>query len=213
MLGTPQDDPSVSRRSDGEETHSLILEKAVALASIEGLEGLTVGRLASELGMSKSGVYAHFRSKRRLQTEVIDAAREVFAREVIGPGMARQEGLPRLRGLCEAFLTYVERQVFPGGCFFAGMLSEFDARQGPLHDEVVADQEGWLGLLEQAAREARDRGELDSDTDVAQLVFELDAALELANYLFMLERDAEYLGRARRSIDSAIAGRATPSAG
>ncbi|MGA7269823.1 MAG: helix-turn-helix domain-containing protein, partial [Acidimicrobiia bacterium] len=96
----------MSRRSDGEHTHALILDKAVALASVEGLEGLTVGRLAAELGMSKSGVYAHFKSKRRLQTEVIEAAREVFAREVIGPGMAEPQGLSRLRGLCEAFLTY-----------------------------------------------------------------------------------------------------------
>lgn len=93
------------------------------------------------------------------------------------------------------------------------MLSEFDARQGPLHEEVVADQEGWLGLLSQAAREAVERGELKPDIDVAQLVFELDAALELANYLYTLERDAAYLARGRRSIASAITGRSTPVEG
>lgn len=127
--------------------------------------------------------------------------------------MAEPDGLPRLRGLCEAFLTYVEGEVFRGGCFFAGMLSEFDARQGPLHEEVVADQEGWLGLLEGATRKARDRGELAAGTDVGQLVFELDVALELANYLYMLERDAGYLKRARRSIDSAIEARSTSAQG
>jgi len=193
-----------SRRSDGEQTHAAILDKAVAIASREGLAGVSVGRLAAELGLSKSGVYAHFKSKQRLQMEIIEAAREVFFREVIAPGLAHPEGLARLRGLCEAFLDYVRREVFPGGCFFAGMMSEFDAQEGPIHDEVTADQSEWLGLLREAASEARTRGELDQATDPDQLVFELDASLELANYMFVLFGDPAVLERARRSIDSSI---------
>lgn len=193
-----------SRRADGEQTHSAILDKALTVASREGLAGVSVGRLAAELGLSKSGVYAHFKSKRRLQMEIIEAAREVFFREVIAPGLDHPEGLAQLRGLCEAFLEYVRREVFPGGCFFAGMMSEFDAQEGPIHDEVTADQSEWLGLLHRAASDARARGELDQATDPDQLVFELDAALELANYMFVLFEDSAVLDRARRSIDSSI---------
>jgi AcrR family transcriptional regulator len=177
---------------------------AVAMASREGLAGVSLGRLASELGLSKSGVYAHFKSKHRLQMEIIEVAREVFFREVVAPGLANPDGLPRLRGLCEAFLDYVRREVFPGGCFFAGMMSEFDAQVGPIHDEVTADQSNWLGLLRQAASAAKARGELDHATDPDQLVFELDAALELANYMYVLFGDPVVLERAGRSITSSI---------
>lgn len=174
------------------------------MASREGLAGVSVGRLAADLGLSKSGVYAHFKSKHRLQMEIIEAAREVFFREVIAPGLSHPEGLARLRGLCEAFLDYVRRGVFPGGCFFAGMMSEFDAQEGPIHDEAAADQREWLGLLRQAASEAMARRELDQTTDPDQLVFELHAALELANYMFVLFGDPTVLERARRSIHSSI---------
>lgn len=193
------------RRWDGERTHAAILDKAVALASVEGLTGLTIGRLAEALGLSKSGVYAHFRSKRGLQKEVIAAARETFKREVVEPGLSAPQGVTQLRSLCEAFLDYVRRHVFPGGCFFAGLLSEFDAQPGPVHDEVIADQRGWLGLLRTSAERARDLDELDDKIDLEQLAFELHAALELANYLYVLEGDPGVLDRARSAIDSAIA--------
>jgi AcrR family transcriptional regulator len=196
------------RRSDGEETYRRILEAAMRLASVEGLGSLTIGRLARELDLSKSGVFAHFRSKQRLQEETIEAAREVFEREVLRPGLDAPQGLARLESLCEAYLSYVERGVFPGGCFFAHLLAEFDAPEGPIHDHVVEIQEGWLGLLQGLIRTARERGELAPDTDPGQLAFELYAALELANFLSTLFRDPWAVGRGRRAVAEAIARRA-----
>lgn len=192
------------RRSDGERTHAAILEAAMRIASIEGLGGLTIGRLAEELGVSKSGVYAHFRSKQRLQQETIEAAGEVFAREVVEPGLTAAEGLGQLEGLCTAFLSYVERGVFPGGCFFAHVVAEVDAQPGALRDEVAAGQRGWLSLLEDRARAAQGRGELDADADVSQLAFELTAAVEQANYLSLLHRDPAVIERGRRAVREAL---------
>jgi AcrR family transcriptional regulator len=200
------------RRSDGQQTHAAILEAAMRLASVEGLASLTIGRLARELDVSKSGVFAHFRSKQRLQQETIAAARQVFAREVLEPGLAAPEGLRRLESLCEAYLSYVERGVFPGGCLFAHLLGEFDARTGPIHDEVEADQRGWLRLLEGQVDIARQRGELEPAADPAQLAFELYAPLELANYLSMLHRDPSLVDRGRRAVGTVIA-RARPGQG
>lgn len=181
----------------------------MVVASVEGLAGLTIGRLADELGMSKSGLYAHFKSKERLQLDTIEAAREVFFREVIAPATSHGEGLARLRALCDSFLSYVERRVFPGGCFFAGLLSEFDAQPGTIHEQVAADHRFWLDGLAGTARAAQQRGELDPRADVEQLAFELDAALELGNYLYILYRDPEILKRVRRAVRRSIDGRRT----
>ncbi len=192
------------RRSDGERTHAAILETAVRLASLEGIGALTIGRLAEEVGVSKSGLYAHFRSKRGLQLEIVLAARDVFQREVVDRGLAAPEGRTCLEGLCEAYLSYVERRVFPGGCFFAGMLAEFDAQSGTLHQEVVDDQRDWVGLVQTLAREAQARGELRRDADIAQLTFELTAALEHANYYSVLFDDPVVISRARTTVQAAI---------
>lgn len=175
------------------------------LASVEGLGSLTIGRLARELDLSKSGVFAHFRSKRRLQEETIQAAGEVFVREVLEPGLAEPAGINRLAGLCEAYLSYVERGVFPGGCFFAHLLAEFDAPAGPIHDEVEAIQRRWMGLLEGEIRTAQARGELAVGEDPGQLAFELYAALELANFLATLYRDPSVVERGRRAIRGSLA--------
>ncbi|MCA1784245.1 MAG: TetR family transcriptional regulator [Intrasporangiaceae bacterium] len=193
------------RRSDGEQTHAAILDAAMRLASIEGLGSLTIGRLAGELGVSKSGVFAHFRSKQRLQQETIAAAEEVFEREVLAPGLAAPAGLARLESLCEAYLSYLERGVFPGGCFFAQLLAEFDASTGPIHDAVVIGQQGWLGLLEQQIATAQDQGELDPRADPIQLAFELYAPLELANYLAVLHDDVTLIERGRTAVRVTIA--------
>jgi AcrR family transcriptional regulator len=191
------------RRSDGEATHAAILDTAMRLASIEGLGSLTIGRLARELGISKSGVFAHFRSKDRLQAETVQAASDVFQREVLRPGLAAPEGLARAQALCEAYLSYIERGVFPGGCFFAQLLAEYDAQTGPVHDQVAEGQRGWLGLLEGRIRSAQQQEELDPAADSAQLAFELSAAVELANYWSVLNRDTPPPGGGR------AAGRAT----
>lgn len=205
------EDTEVRRRSDGEQTHEAILDAAMRLASIDGLGSLTIGRLAHELGISKSGVFAHFRSKRRLQHETIEAAEAVFAREVIEPGLDAPEGLAQLEGVCEAYLSYVERGVFPGGCFFAQLLAEFDAPAGTIHDAVAEGQRGWLGLLEGLVATARDQHELDPTVDARQLAFELYAALELANYLSTLYRDLSNIDRGRTAVQATIT-RAKPPA-
>lgn len=193
------------RRSDGEQTHATILAAAVRLASVEGLGGLTIGRLATEVGASKSGVFAHFKSKQELQRATIDAAREVFQREVFQPGLDAPEGLAQLESVCEAYLSYVERGVFPGGCFFAQLLAEFDAPSGPIHDEVVADQRGWLGMLRRIIVTAQRQGELDQDVVPEQLAFELYAPMELANYLATLHRDSSVVRRGRDAVRARIA--------
>ncbi len=183
------------------------------LASIEGLGGLTIGRLAREVGISKSGVFAHFRSKERLQQETVEAARRVFEREVLEPGLAAPEGVARVASLCEAYLSYIERGVFPGGCFFAHLLGEFDARTGPIHDEVAALQRGWVGLLEELITTAQERGELDPEVDSGQLAFELYAPLELANFLTTLYRDPATLERGREAVRASLAGAMAPEGG
>lgn len=199
------------RRSDGEQTHSAILDAAMRLASIEGLGGLTLERLAQELEISKSGVFAHFGSKQRLQLETIEAAEAVFAREVVEPGLNAPEGLAQLEGLCEAYLNYVERGVFPGGCLFAQLLAEFDAPAGTLHDAVAEGQQGWLSLLERLITTAQAQHELDPTVDAPQLTFELYAALELANYLSTLYRDPAIIDRGRIAVQTSIARARPPS--
>lgn len=198
-----------ARRSDGEQTHGAILDAAMRLASIEGLGSLTFGRLARELSITKSGVFAHFRSKQQLQQATIDAAQEVFDREVLAPGLAAPEGIGRLHRLCEAYLSYIARGVFPGGCFFAQLLAEFDAPEGPIHDRLVVGQRGWLGLLRRQIEVAQRQGDLDPAVDPAQLAFELYAPVELANYLFTLFDDPSVVEHGRAAVDAAIA-RATP---
>jgi AcrR family transcriptional regulator len=192
------------RRSDGERTHAAILEAATELASVDGLEGLTIGRLADALEVSKSGVYAHFGSKVQLQRETIEAAGAIFDREVIAPAQEAQAGLRRLEALCESYLSYVERLVFPGGCFFASLLAEMDARSGAHHELVQAGERQWQELLRGLAEEAQTLGEVPKDADPDQLAFELEAALELANYHYVLFRDDEVIERARRAVRRAL---------
>jgi len=198
------------RRSDGEQTHTAILEAAMRLASIEGLSSLTIGRLAREVGVSRSGVFAHFRSKQRLQQETIAAAQEVFEREVVRPGLDAPEGLAQLEGFCEAYLSYVERGVFPGGCFFAQLLAEFDAPDGVIHDEVATFQQAGMAMLEGLIVTAQQQGDLDLEP--GQLAFELYAPLELANYFSTLHRDPTLIDRGRTAVQAVIA-RARETAG
>jgi AcrR family transcriptional regulator len=211
MSSPAADAHSRPRRSDGERTHAAILDAATRLASVEGLEGLTIGRLAEQLEVSKSGVYAHFGSREQLQLETIEAAQEIVEREVIAPAMKAPAGVRRLEALCEAYLSYVERLVFPGGCFFASLLAEMDARSGPFHEMAQAGARQWSAMFVEFAAEAQERGEIGADVDLEQLAFELDACLELANYYFVLLRDPAVLERARRAT-AGIIGRARTSA-
>jgi len=195
--------PEVSerrRRADGERTHASILDVATRLASVEGVHGLTIGRLAEETGISKSGLYAHFGSKEQLQLDVIQAAAEILEREVVRPTMQVPEGLVRLEAFVDAYFSYIERRVFPGGCFFASLLAEADARDDLIHEVVAEGQreaDDWRRAL---VEQAQATGELDARVDAAQLAFEIDAHLNQANYLFVLYRDPRLLDRGRAAI-------------
>jgi hypothetical protein len=130
--------------------------------------------------------------------------------EVVQPGLRAPAGIVRLHALCESFLSYVERGVFPGGCFFASAMAEFDGRaDGPVRDLVVECQDQWMQTLERAARDAVAHGQLRAETDAAQLAFDLEAALLSGNWYFHLHRDASYLARARQGVRSRLLAAAT----
>jgi AcrR family transcriptional regulator len=196
------------RRSVAEalETRSAILERAMAIASCEGLEGLTIGRLAGELGMSKSGVLGHFGSKEALQLAVLDRAGDVFRAEVWERARPAAPGLARLRAICAAWISYLERGVFPGGCFFVAAAHEFDGRPGQVRDSVEARFDAWRSRLEKEARRAVDAGELPAVTDAGQLVFELLGAAMALNHALQLHRDPHAVTRARQAMESRLGG-------
>jgi AcrR family transcriptional regulator len=178
----------------------MILDAAARLATVEGLEGLSIGRLAEHIGMSKSGLYAHFGSKEELQLATVATAAEIFRDDVIRPIDVVMVPLARLEALCEAFLGHLERRVFPGGCFFVSAAAEFDTHPGPVKEQVASFLREWLGTLENLAASAQQDGDLDGTEDPAQLAFELDAYLLMANMAFLLHNDPQTLQRARAAI-------------
>ena len=195
---------TTTRRSDGERTHAAILGEAMRLASIEGVHGLTIGRLAEALGVSKSGLYAHFGSKERLQLETIEAARGVFDEEVMRPALESAPGLPQLEAVIERFFSYLERGVFPGGCFFAGLLAEVDARSGRIHDLTAAWEREWLDEMAALVIEAQRVGQVPPDVDPHQVTFELYACMELTNYHFVLFKDPSVVRRGRDAVGGIV---------
>jgi len=188
-----------SRRPRGLKTRRTILRKAVNIASLEGLEGLTIGKLATTLRISKSGLFAHFGSKEDLQCAVVDEARDIFIEKVVRPAWHFQ-GLRLLRALCENWLSYGEQKVFPGGCFFSAASLEFDDRPGPVRDRIVGLMKKWLGNLEHAARDAQAAGEIRKDVDVHQLAFEIQALAMGGNWSSRLFRDQAAFSLAKAAI-------------
>ncbi len=188
------------RRADGERSRRAILEGATQLATIEGLEGLSIGRLADHIGMSKSGLYAHFGSKQDLQLAAIETAAEIFDREVTRPGLDNPEGRAQIVGLTEAFLSHLERGVFPGGCFFAAAGAELAGRNGVVRETVSEFLAGFVETFADLIRDAQRLGEIDAGVDPEQLAFEIDAFLVGANGAFVLFSDERALERARRAI-------------
>jgi AcrR family transcriptional regulator len=188
-----------TRRPRGLKTRRAILRKAVNIASLEGLEGLTIGKLAATLRISKSGLFAHFGSKEDLQCAVVDEARDIFVEKVIRPA-AQLRGLRLLRALCENMLAYGEEKTFPGGCFFAAASLEFDDRPGPVRDRIVGLMKRWLGSLERAARDAQDAGEIRTDVEARQLAFEIHALDMGGNWSSRLFRDESAFRSAKVAI-------------
>lgn len=195
-------DPKTAR---AEQTRRAILARAVDLASVEGLEGLTIGRLADAISLSKSGLFAHFGSKEDLQLAVVEAAREVFVAEVLGRCEGIPEGLPKLIRLTRAWLRYVEKVPFRGGCFFAAVSSEVDDRPGRVRDRVIDLTRFWVDLLQQEAEAAIGQGDLESDADPAQVAFEIHAFVQEANWAYQLHGDPSAFRRAATAMHRTLA--------
>ena len=188
-------------RASGDRARARIVERAAQLATVEGLDGLSIGRLADATGVAKSSVHALFGSKEELQLATVHAARDSFLVEVVTPALSTEPpGRQRLIALCDGFLSYVERRVFPGGCFFVAAAAELGARPGPVHDEVASIQQQWRDLLDGEARAALANGELSTEADPAQLAYELGVILAGTNLVAVLHDDNEAIERARTAI-------------
>ncbi len=198
------------RRARGVRTREGILRAAVDLASIEGLGGLTIGRLADELKMSKSGLFAHFGSKEELQLAAIDTAKQIFAEHVTTPALSSPEGMPRLWELCNRWLSHVEDRIFPGGCFFTAASFEFDSRPGPVRDRIAEVMHGWLKMLGRTAHSAQQAGHMKANIDPDQFALEIYSLAIGAYWARELFRQKKATGDTRASILRHIVAAAAP---
>ncbi len=198
------------RQARGLRTREAILARAVDIASVEGLEGLTVGSLAAQLEMSKSGLFAHFGSKEDLQLATIELAREIFIKEVTLPALAAPKGMPRLWGLLERWMDLVEKQVFKGGCFFSAASFEFDSRRGVVRDRIAAIMHEWIGAITRAVYEAQKAGHLDRKVDPTRLAFEIHAISMGAHWAYQLLDDKQAYPRARTILLEKLRSISTP---
>lgn len=202
---TEQTDGRVRR---GDRTRRVVLARAVDLASVEGLDGLSIGRLAADLEISKSGLIAHFGSKEGLQLATVRAARAIFVHTVIEPTLETPPGMARVRALLDAWLTYSSDRRFPGGCFFARASHEYAARPGAVRDALAVIDDEWLGLIAETIAGAQEVGEIVLDVDPVQLAYEVDAYLDSANLRSLLGRTGVY-ERAERAVRDRLAAVAT----
>jgi AcrR family transcriptional regulator len=163
------------RRVRGQRSRDAILEQAVLLASTEGLDGLSLARLARATGVSKSAFFAHWPGKEQLQLDAVEWAERQWIERIVGPALAAPKGVRRLLALHESRLRFYTTAVLPGGCFFFAVQAEFDDKPGPVRDRIARCLREWIGLIERLAGEALALGELDEDVDVGQLAYEIDA--------------------------------------
>jgi len=208
-VAAPSDERSAPRprrrpRSDGERSRAAILREAARLATVEGLDGLSLSRLAAAVGMSKSGLFAHFGSKEELQLATVAAASSIFDELVIEPAGAKAAGLPRLRAYVERFLVHVEEGVFPGGCFFVAAVGELATHPGPVRDGAMAFSQHWLTLLAEQVAAAQAAGTLDPSADPGQVAFEIHAYMVLGNMQFIAVSDRAALDRVRRAVEDRL---------
>lgn len=182
----------------GVQSRRVILRHAVDAASVAGLNGLSLGRLAADLGLSKSGIQTLFGSKENLQIAAAEFAKDVFLDAVVQPALTAPRGSARLRALIERWIEYAAAPTFPGGCFWAANLPDFDSRPGPVRDTLVRHQQNWRGLLAAELRHAADTGEI-ADLDAELAAFQIDAVLVAANTALRLGDD-QVVDRVRRVI-------------
>jgi AcrR family transcriptional regulator len=169
-----QKSTELSAQSKGTKTREAILQKSARLASAEGLGAITIGRLAREHGMTKSGLYAHFGSKKKLQLETIATARHLFYEQIMDPAEERG-GIARVWGLCDLWLQHMQKRVFPSGCFFTSTFFAHEGRSDGLRDEITTVLKNWSKSLKSAVREAQSREEIDEKVEAGKVAFELSA--------------------------------------
>jgi AcrR family transcriptional regulator len=196
-MGTENE--TIVLKTKGERTRHAILTTAADLSTQEGLEALSIGRLAEATGMSKSGLFAHFGSKEELQIATVEHAALLVVDEVIAPARLAPRGLPRVWALCDNKLRYLEQQRFPGGCFFAATSVEFSHRPGPVRDRIEDMLRTWLSYMEHAVETAQGNGELDDSISAREITFELDSFAVAANWQYHLFGDPAVFGQARRA--------------
>lgn len=190
--------------SKGAATRDRIIESALRTASVEGLEGISLGRLAADVGMSKSGLFAHFASKEELQLDVLQAAAARFVDVVVQPAMREPRGEPRVRSLFEHWLVWERHESLPGGCVFMHAAAELDDRPGPARDALVDWQQQWLDALAKAARIAVEAGHFRADLDPGLFAFQ-QLGLVLGYYhARRLLNDPAAEDRVRRAFDALV---------
>ncbi len=194
----------------GEQTRDAILERALSLASQVGLEGLTIGRLAEELDLSKSGLFAHFRSKEALQVQILERAAERFIEVVVKPALAAPRGEPRVRALFENWLRWPQAVPQPGGCIFVAAAAELDDRPGPARDCLVRLQRDWLDTLAGAVRIAIAEGHVRRGVDPDQVAFQMYGIMLVFHQATRLLRDGKAGDRARRAFEALLAAARAP---
>jgi len=182
----------------GEDTRRAILDSAVSLATRSGLEGLTIGKLADELGLSKSGLFAHFGSKEKLAVDIIGAARDQFVATVVKPALGVERGEPRLRALLERWLRWAER---PGGCIFVALSAELDDQPGAARDALDETMREWLDVLAGAVKLASTEGHFRKGLDAQQIAFELYGVMLATHFQIHFQRDPRGQARARKAFD------------
>ncbi|HEY8084679.1 MAG TPA: TetR/AcrR family transcriptional regulator [Methylophilaceae bacterium] len=181
-----------------------ILLTAVKLAALKGLTNMSLAELATEVGMSKSGLFAHFKTREELELATVETAIAILEKEVLQPAMQAPIGTARLRLLVNAFLSYLERKVFPRGCFIASAALELEAHPGPACDLVGGALMQWLALIKQCVEDGQAQGEIDPHADVAQAVFEIQAMMFSANYLFAVGSDTMHLAQSRTGVENIL---------
>ena len=192
-------------KSHGQRRRARILDAAADVSTAEGLEGVSIGRLASEVGMSKSGVASHFASKQDLQLQTIETAAAGYDERVLVPPRSVDPGLPRLRRMMEAWIDHIDSIPYRGGCFFAAAGNELAARPGPVRDQIVRHTRSWTDALEAEAQLALRLGELQSHVDPRLLVFKLHALVQQANLRRRLLDDEAAFDDARALLAEALA--------
>jgi AcrR family transcriptional regulator len=195
----------------GLRTRETILASAVNIASVQGLEGLTVGTLAAQLRMSKSGLFAHFGSKEELQLATIELARQIFIDHVSRPAISAPKGMPRLWGLLDHWLALVEKRVFSGGCFFSAASFEFDSRRGVVRDRIAAIMREWIDVLVRAVQQAQDAGHIRSSVNPTGLAFEIQGIALGGHWAYQLLDDKQAYSRARTTVLEKLRSIATPA--